>query len=76
MIIITLDGGLVQGVLTDDPELLKQDCVVVDYDAEGCDDAVKNMAGDDCCPSRHEIRIVASEYVDDIVKITAERDAM
>ena len=27
-------------------------------------------------PSRHEIRIVDSEYVADIVKITAERDAM
>lgn len=76
MIIITLDGGLVSSVLTDDPALLKQECIVVDYDVEGCDDAVKNMNGDDCCPSRYKIEKIDEDYSADIVKITAEREQM
>lgn len=76
MLIITLEGGLVQDILTDNPALLKEECIVVDYDAEDADDVVTNMNGDDCCPSRRGIRPVDAEYVADIVKITNEREAM
>ena len=76
MLIITVEGGLIQDILTDNPQLLKEDCIVVDYDAEGIDNAVTTMNGDDCCPCRHEIREVDRAYCDDIVKITNEREAM
>lgn len=76
MLIITLEGGLIQDILTDNPQLLKEECIVVDYDAEGCDDAVVNMNGDACCPCRHDIREVDRAYCDDIVKITNEREVM
>lgn len=35
MIYITMDGGLIQDVLSDDPEQVGQDCTVVDYDTDG-----------------------------------------
>ena len=76
MLIITVEGGLIQDILTDNPQLLKEDCIVVDYDAEGCDDSVTTVNGDDCCPCRYEIREVSREYCDDIVKTTNEREAM
>ncbi len=37
MIVITLEGGLVQGVSSDDPNLVGGEAVVIDYDAEGAD---------------------------------------
>ena len=33
MIVISLEGGLVQGISTDDPKLVGQKVVVIDYDA-------------------------------------------
>ena len=37
MIVITVEGGLVQGVSSDDPKLVGAEVVVIDYDAEGAD---------------------------------------
>ncbi|MFZ4397442.1 MAG: hypothetical protein ACOYOU_17655 [Kiritimatiellia bacterium] len=37
MIVITLEGGLVQGISTDDPKLVGEKVVVLDYDTEGAD---------------------------------------
>ena len=37
MIVITIDGGLVQGVSSDEPKLVGQEVIVIDYDAEGAD---------------------------------------
>ena len=76
MLIITVEGGLIQDILTDNPQLLKEECIVVDYDAEGCDDAVVHMNGDECCPCRREIDKVDKAYVADIIRITNEREAM
>jgi hypothetical protein len=37
MIVITIEGGLVQGVSSDEPGLVGQEVIVIDYDAEGAD---------------------------------------
>jgi hypothetical protein len=37
MIVITVEGGLVQEVSSDDPAELGKEVVVIDYDAEGAD---------------------------------------
>ena len=37
MIVITVDGGLVQGISSDEPKLVGQEVIVLDYDAEGAD---------------------------------------
>ena len=37
MIVITIEGGLVQGVSSDDPAEQGKEAVVIDYDAEGSD---------------------------------------
>ena len=37
MIVITIEGGLVQGVSSDDPAEQGKEVVVIDYDAEGAD---------------------------------------
>lgn len=37
MIVITIEGGLVQSVSSDDPRLVGEAVAVVDYDAEGAD---------------------------------------
>lgn len=76
MIIITVEGGLVQDILTDDQKLLEEEAIVVDFDTDGYDDTVTTMNGDTCCPSRHRIRPVDAAYVADIVKITKERESL
>lgn len=37
MIVITVEGGLVQGISSDDPTLVGHPVVVIDYDSEGAD---------------------------------------
>jgi hypothetical protein len=37
MIVITIEGGLVQSVSSDDPRLVGEAVAVIDYDAEGAD---------------------------------------
>ena len=37
MIVIAIEGGLVQGVSSDDPAEQGKEVVVIDYDAEGAD---------------------------------------
>lgn len=39
MIIISVEGGLIQAVTTDQPELEDTFVIVVDYDIEGADEA-------------------------------------
>lgn len=36
-IYVTVEGGIVQGVSTDDPTIVNNDYVVIDYDTEGAD---------------------------------------
>lgn len=76
MLIITLEGGLVQDILTDNPVLLKEKAIIVDYDAEGSDDYVTTEKGEECCPCRHKIAKAGKRYVADIVRITNERERM
>ena len=76
MIIVTLNGGLVQSVSTDKPELLKEEVIVVDYDAEGDDDYVIDKDGCECCPRREPMEEASADVVKDLVKITDEREAM
>ena len=37
MIVVTLEGGLIQGISSDDPAEQGKQVVVIDYDAEGAD---------------------------------------
>ena len=37
MIVVTIEGGLIRGVSSDEPELVGKDVVVIDYDAEGAE---------------------------------------
>ena len=37
MIVVTVEGGLVQGVSSDDPAMVGHELVVIDYDSEGAD---------------------------------------
>jgi hypothetical protein len=67
MLIITCDGGLVQSVNSDDPALIGQEVVIVDYDAEGSDDYVEIPQGDgttaDACVHKKRIYSSATHIV-------------
>ena len=76
MIVITLEGGLVQAVLSDDKTVRQQECVVVDYDADGSEDFVEDENGDECCPSRHKIGRLSKAQAKEVVKLTDEREAL
>ena len=64
MIVITLEGGLVQGISSDDPVMVGKEVVVVDYDAEGADpeevEQVPQGDGEteDAVISRHEVGVL------------------
>ena len=64
MIVITLEGGLVQGISTDDPKLVGTRVVVIDYDAEGADPSEisrvpqGNGKTEDAVIGRHEVGIL------------------
>jgi hypothetical protein len=61
MIVITLEGGLVQSVSSDDPDLVGKAVTIIDYDAEGADpDEVERVPQGrgrtaDATISRHEV---------------------
>jgi len=67
MLIITCEGGLVQSVNSDDPALIGQEVVIVDYDAEGSDDYVEIPQGDgttaDACINKTEVYLAATRIV-------------
>ena len=64
MIVITLEGGLVQGISTDDPKLVGEKVIVIDYDAEGADASEVskvpqgNGKTEDAVIGRHEVGIL------------------
>jgi hypothetical protein len=64
MIVIVLEGGLVQGISTDDPKLVGSRVIVIDYDAEGADpeEVSRVPQGDgrveDAVIGRHEVGIL------------------
>jgi hypothetical protein len=64
MIVITIDGGLVQGVSSDDQTLVGQEVVVINYDAEGAEAgevvAVPQDQGktEEATIGRHEIGVL------------------
>ena len=37
MIVITVEGGLVQGISSDDPAMVGHEVAIIDYDSEGAD---------------------------------------
>ncbi len=65
-IVVTVEGGLVQGVSTDDPSLVGRRAVVIDYDFEGADpDEVEQVpqAGGETVGatiSRHEVGVLTN----------------
>jgi len=49
MITVTLRGGLVEEVLSDDPKMEGHPAVILDYDVEGADDEdVSSIMGEEC----------------------------
>jgi hypothetical protein len=56
MRIITCDGGLVRCVNSDDPALIGQEVVIVDYDTENGDSS-------DCHPIPQRAGVTVSAYV-------------
>jgi hypothetical protein len=46
MIVITMDGGLIQSVCSDDPGI--QEVVIIDYDVEGREEPVVKPFGAEC----------------------------
>ena len=64
MIVITIEGGLVQGISSDEPKLVGRQVVVIDYDAEGADaDEVVAVPQDqgkteEATIGRHEIGVL------------------
>ena len=64
MIVVTLNGGLVQGISTDDPKLVGHEVVVIDYDVEGAApdevDQIPQGGGEtqDAAVSGHEIGVL------------------
>ena len=64
MIVVTVEGGIVQGVSSDDPKLVGTRVVVIDYDAEDADpeEVSKIPQGngkvEDAIVGRHELGIL------------------
>ena len=64
MLVVTVEGGIVQGVSTDDPNLVGLKAVVINYDAEGADpDEVEQVPqGDgeteDATICKHEVGVL------------------
>ena len=64
MIVITVEGGLVQGISSDDLKLVGQEVIVINYDAEGADvDEVVAVPQDqgkteEATIGRHEIGVL------------------
>lgn len=65
-IVVTVEGGLVQGVSSDDPRLLGRQVTVIDYDFEGADphevEKVPQGDGDaeDATISSHEVGVLCA----------------
>ena len=74
MIVITLEGGLVSSVRSDDPAVVGKEVVINDYDAEGSDDYVTDSQGDDCCPRRETIEALAPKVADEIEALVRARE--
>lgn len=76
MILITLEGGLVQGVYSDDPSLLGQPVVVNDYDTDGLEEGNELVdLFDDGAPSHLHVEAVQKLGCETAEKIEAWRDA-
>lgn len=76
MILITLKGGLVQGILSDDPAMIGKEVIVNDYDAEGADDSVTDSKGDECCPNRWTVSALDSQSALEMQQLTLKREDM
>lgn len=71
MICITVEGGIVQGISSDDSELVGLETVVINYDAEGADpDEVvqvpqnENGGTEDATISRQEVGVLYKSVAD------------
>lgn len=58
MITITLEGGLVQGVYSDDPAVVGREVIVNDYDKDGCPDEELADLFDDGARSHLHVELV------------------
>lgn len=78
MLVVTIEGGLVQGVSSDDPSELGKDVVVIDYDAEGADPEVVRKVpqgeGDpeEAVISHHEVGVLFQPVADFLKSETAQ----
>lgn len=73
MISITMEGGLITGIYSDDKILVGKEVVVVDYDAEGSDDSVLDKAGNPCLPHVRLVESATTEELQDDVDLAAYR---
>ena len=71
MIVITLEGGLVQGISSDAPAMVGHEVFVIDYDAEGADPGeVEKVPQDedgeteDAVIGRHQIGVLFKPVAD------------
>lgn len=76
MILITLKGGLVESVRSDDKALIGKEIVVNDYDADGADDAVTDDCGNDCCPRRERVERLSPKWAKHVEDLLTQREAL
>jgi len=76
-IVIVMDGGLVQDVVSYDKKLIGRDVIVLDFDADGVDDCVADIdgGGEDCLPRREMIRKMSKHRYNAIKRLVKEREA-
>lgn len=75
MILITLEGGVVQGVYSDDPAMIDQPVVVNDYDDTELDDADLIDLFDDGAPSHLHVEVIQELGCETAEKIQEWRNA-
>ena len=72
MIVVTIEGGIVQGISSDDPAMVGKEVAIIDYDAEGADpDEVEQVPQgadatdtEDAVISRHEVGVLFKPVAD------------
>ena len=68
MIVITVETGMVDEVLTDNPELLSEDIIVVDYDYPDCTTQRKTRSGKVCGTARRYFTKASTDFIAEIVR--------
>lgn len=74
-IVVVMDGGLVQSIVSCDKRLTGREVMVLDYEADGADDAVADTALLFCCPRRERIRKISRRRYGRVKELVKEREA-